>query len=264
MSATRGSKTRKAIPEYVKRAVIARDGNKCRNCGVETEFLHWDHLFPFDLGGPNTVENIQRLCPTCNTSKGNRIQCQRCRHLTSPDKSRCPQCEAPLLQSKYSKTLKGRVERSLQKVGLITVIGGSATLILLLVIGASVLLYLIYRSAGSDQARSVTTIVNESFTVPFNKPASFKISFPSDAKNSRVVGGFKVIGGGTVNFFIVSDSQFQQWSNGGLKVSLFQRQQTPTAKIRQLLEPGTYYILIASPDPNTPVTVAAELYSKYD
>ena len=50
MSGARNTKTRTAIPEYVKRAVIARDGNKCRNCGVETEFLHWDHLFPFDLG----------------------------------------------------------------------------------------------------------------------------------------------------------------------------------------------------------------------
>src|SRR6185295_971357 len=103
MSASR-TKSRTAIPEYIKRAVKARDGNKCRNCGVATEFLHLDHLYPFDLGGPNTIENIQLLCPTCNTSKGNRIQCHRCRHLTSPDKSRCPQCEAPLIQSKYSKT----------------------------------------------------------------------------------------------------------------------------------------------------------------
>ena len=264
MSGTRGFKSRKAIPEFVKRAVIARDGNKCRNCGVETEFLHWDHLFPFDLGGPNTVENIQRLCPTCNTSKGNRIQCHRCRHLTSPDKSHCSQCEAPLIQSKYSKTVKGRVERSLQKVGLITVIGGSATLVLLFVIGVSALIYFLHRSGSSDQARSVSTIVNESFNVPFEKPASFKITFPSTARNSRIVGGFKVTSGASVNFFIVSDSQFQQWSTGVPKTSLFQRQQTPTAKIRQLLGPGTYYILFASPDPNTPVTVAAELYSKYD
>jgi len=264
MSAVRGPKTRTAIPEYVKRAVIARDGNKCRNCGVETEFLHWDHLFPFDLGGPNTVENIQRLCPTCNTSKGNRIQCHRCRHLTSPDKSHCSQCEAPLIQSKYSKTFKGRAERSLQKVGLVTVIGGAAALVLLVVIGVSVLLYFVHRSGSSDQAGNVNTIVNESFSAPFDKPASFKITFPNGAKNSRVVGGFKVTSGSAVNFFILSDAQFQQWSSGAAKASLFQRQQTPMAKIRQLLQTGTYYILFAAPDPNTPVTVAAELYSKYD
>lgn len=264
MSGARGSKTRTAIPEYVKRAVTARDGNKCKNCGIVTEFLHWDHLIPFDLGGPNTVENIQQLCPTCNTSKGNRIQCHRCRHLTSPDKSHCPQCEAPLVQSKYSKTFKGRAERSLQKVGLITMIGGAATLILLVMIGLSVLLYFTHYSGPSVQGGNVSTIVNESFSAPFDRPASFKITFPNGAKNSRVVGGFKVTSGAAVNFFIVSDAQFRQWSNGAAKASLLQRQQTSTTKIHQLLQPGTYYILFAAPDPNTPVTVAAELYSKYD
>jgi len=263
MSGARHTKARTAIPEYVKRAVIARDGKRCRNCGVETEFLHWDHLFPFDLGGPNTIENIQRLCPTCNTSKGNRIQCHRCRHLTSPDKSHCPQCEAPLIQSKYSKTLKGRAERSLQKVGLVTVIGGAAALVVLVVIGVTVFLYYTQSSGSSDQAANVSTIVNESFSAPFDKPASFKITFPTGAKNSRVVGGFKVTRGSAVNFFIVTDGQFQQWSSGAVKSSVFQRQ-TATTKIRHVLQPGTYYILFAATDPNTPVTVAAELYSKYD
>ena len=115
-----------------------------------------------------------------------------------------------------------------------------------------------------DAAGNVNTIVNESFTASFDKPTSFKITFPSGARNSRVVGGFKVTGGAAVNFFIVSDAQFQEWSTGAAKASLFQRQQAPTAKIRQLLQPGTYYILFAAPDPNAPVTVAAELYSKYD
>jgi hypothetical protein len=146
---------------------------------------------------------------------------------------------------------------------LITVIGGAATLVLLFVIGLSALLYFLNRSGGSDQAGNVSMIVNESFNASFDKPASFKITFPSGAKNSRVVGGFKVTSGAAVNFFILSDAQFQQWSSGAAKASLF-HQQIPTAKIRQLLQPGTYYILFASPDPNTSVTVAAELYSKFD
>ena len=264
MSAVRTSRGRTSIPEYIKRAVKARDGNKCRNCGVVTEFLHWDHLYPFDLGGPNTIENIQRLCPTCNTSKGNRIQCHRCRHLTSPDKSHCPQCEAPLIQSKYSKTLKGRAERSLQKVGLVTVIGGAATLIVAVLVGVLLLVYFINRSGGADQAASVNTIVNDSFTTSFDKPVSFKIGFPNGAKNARVVGGFKVTSGAAVNFYIVSDVQFQQWSSGTGRASLMQRPQAAFGKIRQLLQPGTYYLLFASPDPNSTVTVAAEFYSKFD
>ncbi|MGZ5482335.1 MAG: hypothetical protein ACXWID_10160 [Pyrinomonadaceae bacterium] len=67
-----------------------------------------------------------------------------------------------------------------------------------------------------------------------------------------------------MNFFIVSEAQYQQWSSGAENPSLFQRQQTPTAKVRQLLQPGTYYMLFVSPDRDRAVTVAAEFYSKYD
>ncbi|HEY6804504.1 MAG TPA: hypothetical protein VI306_13080 [Pyrinomonadaceae bacterium] len=128
----------------------------------------------------------------------------------------------------------------------------------------SVLIYLIHRRANADQAVNVSAIVNQSFIAASDRPATFKITFPNGAKNSRVVGGFKVTSGSAVNFFIVSDVQFQQWANGTAKTSLFQRQQIPTAKIRQLLGPGTYYVLFTSPDPNSSVTVAAELYAKYD
>lgn len=31
---------------------------------------HLDHIMPLALGGSNTDENVQLLCPTCNTSKG--------------------------------------------------------------------------------------------------------------------------------------------------------------------------------------------------
>jgi hypothetical protein len=147
---------------------------------------------------------------------------------------------------------------------LITVIGGAGALVVVFVVGLSLLLYFIHRSGSVDAAGNINTIVNESLNASFDKPASFKVTFPGGAKNSRVVGGFKVTSGTTVNFFIVSDAQYQQWSSGTAKPSLFQHQQMSTLKIRQLLQPGTYYILFVSPDPNTSVTVAAELYSKYD
>ena len=81
---TKTHKPSRSIPEHIKRAVNARDHHTCQNCGVHTEFIHYDHKFPFDLGGPTTVENIQSLCPKCNTSKGNKIQCSHCRHWMSP------------------------------------------------------------------------------------------------------------------------------------------------------------------------------------
>lgn len=264
MSQSRTAKARGGIPEYVKRAVIARDGDKCKNCGVKTEFLHFDHLYPHDLGGPTTVENIQRLCLTCNTSKGNKIQCRRCNHWMPPDKSRCSQCETPLLGSKYSQTLKGRLERLFQRVGLVAVIGGAIAALLIFVTSVLLLVYFVNRNGSSDQAGSVNTIVNQSFNASYGQPAKFKVIIPPGAKNSRVVGGFKVTSGTSVSFYVISEGQLGQWSSGSAKPALAQREQTTSAKIRQVLPPGTYYLLFTSPDPNTPATVSAEFYSKYD
>src|SRR2546423_4223909 len=120
------SKPSRSIPEHIKRAVNARDNFRCQSCGVTTEFIHYDHKFPFDLGGPTTVENIQSLCPKCNTSKGNKIQCHHCRHWMSPDNTKCPQCGSRFPYSKRSKTLAGKLELLSEKVGRVVLIGGVA------------------------------------------------------------------------------------------------------------------------------------------
>ena len=245
--------------------VKARDGDACRRCGVVTEFLQWDHIVPYDLGGPTTEENIQRLCPTCNTSKGNKIQCRKCRHWTTPDKSHCSQCETPLLLTKYSKTFRGRLERLFQKVGIAAVIGGAAlALMLFLTAGLFLAFYFAGNRSDSDGAATVNTIVNDSFTALSDKPVSFKIVIPRGAKNSRIVGGFKVTSGSAVNFYILSEARFAEWSAGAAKAALTQREQTSSNRIRQSLQPGTYYLLFTSPDPFSEVKVAAEFYAKYD
>jgi hypothetical protein len=262
MSQARSKSVRTNIPQHIKRAVTARDGNRCRRCGVVTEFAHFDHLIPVDLGGPTTEENIQVLCPKCNTSKGNNIQCRSCGHWSSPDKPRCTRCETPLLYTKYSKTFRGRVERVVQKVGVVAIIGIGAGALLLFVVGASVAAYYLLRA--NDQAATVNTIVNNSFGVSHEQPTSFNVVIPKGAKNSRIVGGFKVTSGTTVSFYILSEQQFAQWSSGTAQPTIVKREIIGSTKIRQPLVPGSYYLLFASPDPNNSVTVAAELYVKYD
>jgi HNH endonuclease len=249
------SKPSRGIPEHIKRAVNARDKFVCQNCGVQTEFIHYDHKFPFDLGGPTTVENIQSLCPKCNTSKGNKIQCSRCRHWMSPEHTKCPQCGARFPYSKRNQTLAGKLEILFEKVGRAVVIGGAA-LVLILFVSCGVYLY--HRIVGgseasAEQAANAQTIVNTSFDVTSDKPASFEVVVPASAKNARVIGGYKVTSGSAVNCYIVDASQRRQAA----------KENSASARLRQTLGPGTYYLQFV-PAAGAPVKVAAEFYLKYD
>jgi hypothetical protein len=252
---TKSSKPNRNIPEHIKRAVNARDCFICQNCGVKTEFIHYDHKFPFDLGGPTTVENIQSLCPKCNTSKGNKIQCSHCRHWMSPEHPKCPQCGTKFPYSKRNQTLAGKLEILSEKVGRVVLIGGAA---LALVFVASCGVYIYSRLASgsqtSEQSTNAQTIVNTSFDVTNDKPASFEIVVPASAKNARVVGGYKVTAGSSVNCYVLDAAQHQQAAKEG----------SASARMRVPLAPGTYYLRFAPALSNTASTVAAEFYLKFD
>jgi HNH endonuclease len=252
---TKSAKASRNIPEHIKRAVNARDRFICQNCGVHTEFIHYDHKFPFDLGGPTTVENIQSLCPKCNTSKGNKIQCSHCRHWMSPEHTKCLQCGTKFPYSKRSQTLAGRLEILFERVGRAVVIGGAA-LVLILFVSCGVYLYHRLASGSTvsaEQANNAQTIVNTSFDVTSDKPASFEIAVPAGAKNARVVGGFKVTSGSAVNCYIIDASKHQQAA----------KENSASARLRQTLSPGTYYLQFV-PAAGAPVKVAAEFYLKFD
>lgn len=61
--------TRPYIPPSVRRAVFARYGRACVRCG-SNERLEMDHILAYSKGGPDTVENLQPMCKTCNRRKG--------------------------------------------------------------------------------------------------------------------------------------------------------------------------------------------------
>jgi 5-methylcytosine-specific restriction endonuclease McrA len=66
---------RRTVPHGVKQIVLERDGRCCRICrraDAEME-IHFDHKFPWSKGGPNTPDNIQILCSTCNLRKGAKV-----------------------------------------------------------------------------------------------------------------------------------------------------------------------------------------------
>lgn len=53
-----------------RRAVFARDEQRCQYCGKGAENL--DHVVPRSKGGAHTWENVVAACRRCNVRKGNR------------------------------------------------------------------------------------------------------------------------------------------------------------------------------------------------
>lgn len=60
------------IPRHIREAVFARDGYACQVCSG-TNDLTLDHIFPWSLGGQDTVENLRVLCRPCNSRKGAKV-----------------------------------------------------------------------------------------------------------------------------------------------------------------------------------------------
>ncbi|MFP3904888.1 MAG: HNH endonuclease [Armatimonadota bacterium] len=55
-----------------RRAILARDNNRCQYCGRKTGNLTIDHVIPRERGGSDTWENLAACCRACNARKGNR------------------------------------------------------------------------------------------------------------------------------------------------------------------------------------------------
>lgn len=64
-------RARQPIPGHIRKAVFERDAYRCVVCG-SWEDLTLDHIHPHSLGGPDTIENLQTMCRSHNSSKGAR------------------------------------------------------------------------------------------------------------------------------------------------------------------------------------------------
>jgi len=75
------------VDRKTREIVFARDGLRCRHCGIQATklkgrhgpvyatsifgvFLSVDHIVPRSKGGGHSEDNIQTLCTECNGRKG--------------------------------------------------------------------------------------------------------------------------------------------------------------------------------------------------
>lgn len=63
--------TRFPLNSSIRKLIFERDFYRCINCGTHKS-LSIDHIVPVSKGGGNEIKNLQTLCTTCNSSKGNK------------------------------------------------------------------------------------------------------------------------------------------------------------------------------------------------
>jgi len=67
-------KRRKQICRYreIFNSLLHKYKFSCVNCGAKDK-LTIDHIIPVSKGGTDAIKNLQIMCKSCNSSKGNRI-----------------------------------------------------------------------------------------------------------------------------------------------------------------------------------------------
>jgi len=83
-------------------AIYERDNYRCRKCGVRSNDLEIDHIFPIAKGGKSNFENLQTLCHRCNSLKSDTVEVGAVNPKAKWQgvNENCPQCGAPLVLKK--------------------------------------------------------------------------------------------------------------------------------------------------------------------
>jgi hypothetical protein len=82
------------VSPSLRESTFARDNHTCLRCG-DTERLSIDHIVPLAKGGDNSSENLQTLCSTCNSIKGDSTSDHRRSNVDSRMAQRCDNHATP-------------------------------------------------------------------------------------------------------------------------------------------------------------------------
>lgn len=63
---------KQVIKQGLRTKVLERDAYRCVQCSAHQD-LCVDHIHPESLGGTLDLDNLQTLCRSCNSKKGNRV-----------------------------------------------------------------------------------------------------------------------------------------------------------------------------------------------
>lgn len=109
------------------------------------------------------------------------------------------------------------------------------------------------------------SIVSDKFSVDLNTYRTFTFTIDTDIEQNAYIQGQFTVTGGSVEFAIMNEANFQSWQSGGTPTVLYSPGLTPSDSFGRLdiTESGTYYLVFKNTQASSAVTVDAKytLYS---
>jgi hypothetical protein len=110
-------------------------------------------------------------------------------------------------------------------------------------------------------------VMDEVFTLEGGSHRSVKFVVPAGAEGARVSGGFRVTSGGSVDFYLMRQEQYDRFAFGESPdvASVVYREAQWNARVGERLSPGDYYLVFDNGDASEGTqTVAAEFFLVYE
>jgi hypothetical protein len=104
-------------------------------------------------------------------------------------------------------------------------------------------------------------VMDETFTLDERSHLAVRFTVPEGAEGARVSGGFRVTGGSYIDFYVMSEAQYDRFVTGGPPdvTSVVYREEQWNARVGERLPPGSYYLVFDNHEDGSQ-TVAAEFF----